>query len=373
MYDLPHSYKITDKINGLVYIGICIKKDKNYIERFNEHMMGGGSIRIKELLNEGYTKDDFDIEFIEYYSDPFEASKKEVELIKYFDSYQNGLNGNGGGGFGGYVYKSFWNELCWKLDRQQNDFGLAKYVFDNVDSSIGYNNTFYSRVHFYTHFREVDSLLTGYKEWDLNNIKLFFERFGKFKLSATKINRILTTDKLSDKTKTRLINILLTEDNYNSIYHAFRQFVKYGINTDASKQKQINKNISKEYFDCLTSKVDKEKIKNIKLNLIRKYNKVKNPTHTEGWKRGRDNFRKRVKNKDFTEKEMVSHEKTKNRVKDEWSKRSYEEKIKMASGGLNSMNRKDIICPYCNKGGLTKGNANRWHFNNCKQKELNTL
>lgn len=107
MYDLPHSYKITDKINGLVYIGICIKKDKNYIERFNEHMMGGGSIRIKELLNEGYTKDDFDIEFIEYYSDPFEASKKEVELIKYFDSYQNGLNGNGGGDLVGMFINHF--------------------------------------------------------------------------------------------------------------------------------------------------------------------------------------------------------------------------------------------------------------------------
>lgn len=86
-------YKITNKINGLSYIG----QAKNYKKRFADHraMMYGREPN-KKLYKafQQYGIDNFIFEVIDYGSNYNELERK---WIKYYNSYQNGYNQTEGG------------------------------------------------------------------------------------------------------------------------------------------------------------------------------------------------------------------------------------------------------------------------------------
>lgn len=85
-------YKITHVPSGKYYIGITFGAKMSVERRFKEHMAGKGGIRIKMLLDEGFTERDFTVEEIDY--GPLEhLYSREAELSVM---WPEGLNQNKG-------------------------------------------------------------------------------------------------------------------------------------------------------------------------------------------------------------------------------------------------------------------------------------
>lgn len=99
-------YKITNKKNGLIYIGCTIKSLE---QRFSEHLYRCFKTGYKSKLYNSIKKygvDNFQIELIEECNLGviYETEKK---YVKQYDSFNNGLNSTfGGEGFLGYVHSS---------------------------------------------------------------------------------------------------------------------------------------------------------------------------------------------------------------------------------------------------------------------------
>lgn len=97
-------YKITNKENGLIYIGCTIN---SLNQRFNEHLYRCFKTDYKSKLYNSikkYGQENFTIELIEEcdLSVIYETEKKYVEQ---YDSYKNGLNSTlGGEGCLGYIH-----------------------------------------------------------------------------------------------------------------------------------------------------------------------------------------------------------------------------------------------------------------------------
>ena len=87
-------YKITNKINGKVYIGQTTKSLK---ERFQKHCWNTGktdlyhfNMAIKKAIKK-YGKNNFTIELIEEINKEY-LDEREVFWISYYDSYNKGYN-----------------------------------------------------------------------------------------------------------------------------------------------------------------------------------------------------------------------------------------------------------------------------------------
>lgn len=92
-------YKITNKINGKVYIGQTTKSLK---ERFQKHCWNTGktdlyhfNMAIKKAIKK-YGKNNFTIELIEEVNKEY-LDEREVFWISYYDSYNKGYNCTMGG------------------------------------------------------------------------------------------------------------------------------------------------------------------------------------------------------------------------------------------------------------------------------------
>ncbi len=92
MYSL---YKITNKINNKVYIGIT---KRTLSQRFNTHVYDAKNYTHK-LANsiKKYGRDNFKIELLEEIESKEDAYQKEIEFIKKFNTIEDGLNTHVGG------------------------------------------------------------------------------------------------------------------------------------------------------------------------------------------------------------------------------------------------------------------------------------
>lgn len=86
-----------------------------------------------------------------------------------------------------------------------------------------------------------------------------------------------------------------------------------------------------------------------------------------GWQEGRERFRQRLAQKEFTEKELEVIQQRPEKTKQQWANIPTTEKMKRVSAGLNHMNS-PMECPHCGTQ-TNKGNFKRWHGNNCKHKQ----
>ncbi len=100
-------YKITHQPTGLTYYGSCWKKNKTYLDRFEEHLNGKGGVYIKKLIEDGGLKEDFQIELLGIFPKK-ECLDKETELAKT-TLFPKGLNGNAG------KYVNHTKEVCMKI------------------------------------------------------------------------------------------------------------------------------------------------------------------------------------------------------------------------------------------------------------------
>ena len=107
-------YKITNKENGLIYVGCTINSLK---KRFGEHLTRCFTSEYKSKLYNSmkkYGQDNFTIELIEEcdLSVIYETEKKYIES---YDSYNNGLNSTfGGEGCLGYTHST---EIKFKISK----------------------------------------------------------------------------------------------------------------------------------------------------------------------------------------------------------------------------------------------------------------
>lgn len=98
-------YKITNDINGKVYIG---KTNLTIEQRFKEHCKAAHKSRFEKrplysAMNK-YGKEHFHIETIEEVSEEL-SSEREIYWIEKYDSYKNGYNATKGGDGKAYVDK----------------------------------------------------------------------------------------------------------------------------------------------------------------------------------------------------------------------------------------------------------------------------
>lgn len=86
-------YKITNNINGKIYIG----QSNNIQRRFSEHQTKGSASRIPvDIAIQKYGKENFSFEILEE-CPVEELNIKETEWITYFNSIENGYNCSLGG------------------------------------------------------------------------------------------------------------------------------------------------------------------------------------------------------------------------------------------------------------------------------------
>lgn len=86
-------YKITNNINGKIYIG----QSNNIQRRFSEHQNRGAASRIPiDVAIQKYGKENFSFEIIEECSTE-QLNQKETYWITYFNSIENGYNCSVGG------------------------------------------------------------------------------------------------------------------------------------------------------------------------------------------------------------------------------------------------------------------------------------
>jgi group I intron endonuclease len=94
--DKGRIYKITNKKNGLIYIGCTIYSLE---KRFYEHIYRSQVSNYKSKLYNSirkYGKDNFEIELISE-CEIKDMYKNEIKYIELFDTYNNGLNSTYGG------------------------------------------------------------------------------------------------------------------------------------------------------------------------------------------------------------------------------------------------------------------------------------
>lgn len=128
-------YKITNKINGKIYIGQTVKSLK---ERFQKHCWGTTekdsyhlNMAIKKAIRK-YGKQNFTIELIEEVEQN-KLDEREVYWISYYDSYNKGYNCTRGGQNGATKSTS----LNWK---EENEVIEAKYLgFSSKEIGEAYN------------------------------------------------------------------------------------------------------------------------------------------------------------------------------------------------------------------------------------------
>ena len=90
-------YKITNKINGKIYIG---QTWGSLNQRFNEHKRKTGRASLVGLAVKKYGKDSFTIEAVCYAVDQADADYWECHFIRRFDSIKTGYNIKEGGSRG---------------------------------------------------------------------------------------------------------------------------------------------------------------------------------------------------------------------------------------------------------------------------------
>ena len=112
---MPYIYKITNNINGKIYIG---KTNFTIEKRWREHCQDyqKSSLNKRPLYSamKKYGIENFSIEEVEYLDTPLEAEEREKYWIEYYGSFKYGYNATRGGDGKTYadydLIYSLWNE-----------------------------------------------------------------------------------------------------------------------------------------------------------------------------------------------------------------------------------------------------------------------
>lgn len=115
-------YKITNTINGKIYIGQTSQSIKS---RWKNHLIDCKRAKNNKFYNaiKKYGEENFVIEIIEYGIGSQELlNKKERHWIKFYDSYKNGYNSTWGGEESPMHYK----EVCKKVSNTMKGRGLTE-------------------------------------------------------------------------------------------------------------------------------------------------------------------------------------------------------------------------------------------------------
>lgn len=88
-------YKITNKINGKIYIGQSVDCKRRWKEHINGHWEEGSGNSAIHLAIQKYGVDNFDFEIIEGPISNY--NEREIYWIEYYNSYYNGYNRTMGG------------------------------------------------------------------------------------------------------------------------------------------------------------------------------------------------------------------------------------------------------------------------------------
>ena len=144
---MAYIYKITNKLNGKIYIGKTTKTiEERYKEHCNDYMKDRNENRPLYRAMKKYGIKNFSIEEIEECSTS-NSSERETYWIEYYNSFSNGYNATRGGDGKAYidrelVYKTYLNvlnirktaELCnCCLDLDDIEFAkqiIEKYIYN---------------------------------------------------------------------------------------------------------------------------------------------------------------------------------------------------------------------------------------------------
>ena len=112
---MPYIYKITNNINGKIYIGKTnFTIEKRWKEHCNDFKKETLQKRPLYFAMKKYGIENFSVEEVEYLDTPLEAEEREKYWIEYYGSFKYGYNATRGGDGKTYadydLIYSLWNE-----------------------------------------------------------------------------------------------------------------------------------------------------------------------------------------------------------------------------------------------------------------------
>lgn len=191
-----HIYKITNLINGKIYIGQTIQsiRDRWYRHVGNSKWLSQdeNNMAIKRAIRK-YGKNNFSLELIETCRRE-DLNDKEKYWIQYYDSYTNGYNSTLGGQGGFKSFKNT-NEECLEIiNHYCNGLSLRQIgVIYNIDKStvkgilIRHNIKLRTRKSYkFTEFQIIDILKEYHKGVSRNEI------INKYGISKSYLSQLIT-------------------------------------------------------------------------------------------------------------------------------------------------------------------------------------
>lgn len=178
-------YKITNHINGKIYVGQTVKSLK---ERFQKHCWGTTendsyhlNMAIKKAIKK-YGKENFTIELIEEV-ETAKLDEREIYWISYYDSYNKGYNCTKGGQNGATRPTA----LSWQVE---NEVIEAKYLGFSIKEIGEVYNIDRTTVHniFKRHRLKMPSKRNLEDRINIKEFKLFLNTFPTMKQIENKFN-----------------------------------------------------------------------------------------------------------------------------------------------------------------------------------------
>jgi group I intron endonuclease len=157
-------YKITNKLNGKIYIGKHASKRKNY----------WGSGKVIKLVIKKHGKENFVNEIIEFCNNEKELNECEIYWIKFFNATDKniGYNITDGGDGNGNICKGYW------LNKKLSD-EHKKNISNNHADVCGEKNPMYNKKHTNEVKEKLRKFRTGRKSNNACKLKLSEKRKGE--------------------------------------------------------------------------------------------------------------------------------------------------------------------------------------------------
>jgi hypothetical protein len=332
----------------VIYCGAVIGKNKQPLDRFNEHIQGkGGKFLYEAIIKGNLDVSNIYIQVESYHRTYLETFEKERELILHHRTYNkwgSGYNGNCGGGL--FIGK---HTRCYKFKENGHCYLMpvdSTYqkteIVDRVEDVVGISSQ---------NWRSLSCLKTDIK-----------------------IRSCVMVGDLSGYKCLEFIKGLFGEDVAIELLLSILEIKDFDVNINWLNQfkKSFGKNgnqwcpvLSKiSYYENKTYTLKCPESLRLKTSLKLKGRCI---NVNEGWLKGRQNFRERVGKKQFTNAEIKGRVRTTKAVIEDWKIKSKEERLNKTQSGRDAMNIQ-VECEHCKRIINGLGNYKRWHGDNCKNK-----